>query len=359
MTQTSPQPALYHLSHTDLDGYTCQYLAAHCFERHMFANSNYGNEILVQTYSLIETMRRDAAPSILLLISDLNLSPQQCESIETALGDLRKALPESTVSLQLLDHHASGRNSAETFGWYYLDTARSASKIVYDYLVREHDCGETLDTCRTLVEAVNAIDIWLSDMPLFEYGKVIMGAVASAREINRILFDTQEREYRFFIIDEARKRMHLPKAPIALDDAVHFIKKAYFGAGRPENTLDNLVADYVTELLTRQKEHLAIRFEEARGVLTYGLVNISVVGNAFLVANPEIDFILNVSPSGSISLRSADRVDVSKIAARLAGGGGHPNASGGRLKDFKEAFTYEQVKLFINELINMIIAKES
>jgi len=85
--------------------------------------------------------------------------------------------------------------------------------------------------------------------------------------------------------------------------------------------------------------------------LTFGIPNISVIGNAFLVANPDIDFILNLSPNGSISLRSNNKADVSEIAATLAGGGGHPNASGGRIGNFKEVYSYTDVKSFIESLI--------
>ncbi|MDD3468243.1 MAG: 3'-to-5' oligoribonuclease B, partial [Campylobacterales bacterium] len=36
---------LFHLSHTDLDGYGCQYVASKYAKNARFFNSNYGNEI--------------------------------------------------------------------------------------------------------------------------------------------------------------------------------------------------------------------------------------------------------------------------------------------------------------------------
>ena len=37
------------------------------------------------------------------------------------------------------------------------------------------------------------------------------------------------------------------------------------------------------------------------------------------------------------------------MAKALAGGGGHPNASGGRFSHFKEFYNYEQFKLYFND----------
>jgi len=37
---------IYHLSHTDLDGYGCQMVTNHFFKNIEFLNSNYGKEIV-------------------------------------------------------------------------------------------------------------------------------------------------------------------------------------------------------------------------------------------------------------------------------------------------------------------------
>ena len=67
------------------------------------------------------------------------------------------------IKLQLLDHHVSGKKSADSFYWYYLDDKRCATKIVYDYMFEEYegfDCN-TSAWLKPLVDAVNAVDIWL------------------------------------------------------------------------------------------------------------------------------------------------------------------------------------------------------
>ena len=52
-----------------------------------------------------------------------------------------------------------------------------------------------------------------------------------------------------------------------------------------------------------------------------------------------------------MSMRANNKVDVSLIAKEWAGGGGHPNASGGRISGFKEQYRYDRVKEQIERLI--------
>ena len=341
---------VYHLSHTDLDGYACQFLTSHCFENIHYQNSNYGDEITKRLKIFFDQMLLDSSKTILLLITDLNLTIQQCEFIETQIEKLQNFKSGISLQVQLLDHHGSGRDAAEAYKWYYLDTSRSATKITYDWLIKSMRC-QAVQPYKELVDAINAIDIWLTDEKGFEFGKVLMGAISSSREVGRSLFDDKDREQKFHLIRSAYQMIDEENAHIKLDNEMHAIKKAFFGQDREDNTLDNLVADYLTDLLTTKKEALKIYYKEKVGVLTYGLPNISVIGNAFLVANPDIDFILNISPNGSISLRSNNKADVSEIAATLADGGGHPNASGGRINNFKDSYSYADVKCFIESLI--------
>ena len=342
--------SVYHLSHTDLDGYACQFLTAKCFEKITFQNSNYGDEITGRLKLFFDQMLLDNTKSILLLITDLNLSIQQCSYIEEQIEKLQNLKGNITIQVKLLDHHRSGKDAAAKFSWYYLDTSRSATKITYDWLIDRFEC-KTITEYESLIDAINAIDIWLIDEKGFEFGKVLMGAIASSREVGRTLFDDKDREHKFHMISSANNLINEDSAHIKLDNSMHTIKKSFFAEDRDDNTLDNLVADYLTDLLTAKKEELKIYYKDKVGVLTYGIPNISVIGNAFLVANQDIDFILNVSPNGSVSLRSNDKADVSEIASTLAGGGGHPNASGGRINNFKEVFSYIDVKSLITSLI--------
>ena len=96
---------------------------------------------------------------------------------------------------------------------------------------------------------------------------------------------------------------------------------------------------------------MTIYYKGYKGFLSYGVGNTSIIGNGFLTTFDEYDFIVDVSYRGTMSLRANNKVSVSAIAKEWAGGGGHPNAAGGRIQGFKEQYRYDKVKLQIERLI--------
>ncbi len=97
------------------------------------------------------------------------------------------------AEVTLLDHHISGEESASQFDWYMLDISKSATAITYGWL-RENFNFDLEGEYLSLVQAINAIDIWLNRDRLFEVGKVGLGMISGAKEINRILFPDEDRE---------------------------------------------------------------------------------------------------------------------------------------------------------------------
>ena len=339
---------IYHLSHIDLDGYGCQYLTTKCFDNIECYNANYGPEVtarLEEMVAKIEQHKFVHGDDIerLILITDLNLTTKEGNWIE-------KEAVRIGAKLQLLDHHATGANAAERFAWYTLDTTRCATLITYDWL-RQHYDFDPYNRYATIVKAINAIDIWKSEEPLFEYGKVMLGMISGAREINRILFPDEDRTFKLSMIEAAKERIEMHEAPIRLDDDLHQIKKTFFKQ-QVNDTKDNLVAYYVTDLLTKDKQRLTIRYKDYKGILGYNVGNTSIIGNTFLVNNPDYDFYMDVNFRGNFSLRSNNKLDVSQMAAEIGNGGGHPNASGGKIEGYKDSFVYSDVRKFIQEYID-------
>ncbi len=338
---------IYHLSHIDLDGYSCQLVMQHTPHTMHFYNANYGEEVPERLRQIVEALEKET--EAMILVTDLNLTMQESRWLDgevTRLNDSGKK-----ITLQLLDHHGSGKESAERFGWYFLDTKRSATKITHEY-AKEH--GWLTDEpawMQAYVDVVNAVDLWLQhEHDNFEYGKVLMRLVSDTREMNRTLFAEQDRRYKLSLLTEAAGMVGEPKAPIVLDENIHRMKKAFFREDE-DNTLDNLVTRYIVKLLGQKRSEMTIYYRGYRGFLSYAVGNTSIIGNGFLVAYPEYDFIVDISPRGTMSLRANNQVDVSLIAKEWAGGGGHPNASGGRIQGFKEQYRYDKVKSQIEALI--------
>jgi len=344
---------IYHLSHIDLDGYGCQYLTNNCFSHQKNSkiesyNANYGPEVKARLEEIITSIKREQfmgkeVRENIILVTDLNLTTREARWLESeamAVG----------AKIQLLDHHGSGEKTAEQYAWYTLDTTKSATLITYNWLKKHHHFDKD-NKYAQIVKAINAIDIWLSDDALFEFGKVGLGMISGAREINRTLFPAEDRALKLSLIDSMKNHIDKENAHIALDNNLHQLKKAFFKQEK-DNTKDNLVALYVTKLLTDDKKRLIIEYRGAKGVLGYNLGNTSILGNTFLVENPDFDFYMDINYRGNFSLRSNNKLDVSKMASEIGNGGGHPNASGGKIKDYRDSFIYSEIKAFVQEYID-------
>lgn len=333
---------MHHLSHTDLDGYGCQMVTKHYFESIIFYNSNYGKEINECFNQILDSIQTSTHDNHVILITDLNLTLDQAKEFESKVN-----ICEKNVLLLLLDHHKTGQECFDTFDWYYLDSNRCATKITYDFFAALY--GENTDLSK-FVDVVNAVDIWLENDPYFELGKVCMGLVSGAKEVNKVMFPTENSAYIFNLLSHAQNYFTCNDAPIALDDATHQLKKSFFLTTH-NDTLSNLVSEFNVKLLTKNRDKMMITYKHYKGILTYNIGNVSVIGNDFLTANPDIDFFMDVTSKKTISLRSNGKVDVSQMAAHIANGGGHHNASGGLLSTFKDAFIYDTIKSQVMSII--------
>ncbi|MDR2639556.1 MAG: hypothetical protein LBC09_06960 [Helicobacteraceae bacterium] len=335
---------VYHLSHNDLDGYSAHLVAKRFLGETVRFNSGYGLEVgakLTQIGALAEkTPLRDEK---LILISDLNITKEDCKLAEKIRDRLKEAGHNAT--LQLLDHHKSGEALAREFDWYFLDISRCATKIVYDWCVErgENPRAAGDKALADFVNCVNAYDLWLQeDRERFEFGKTLNRLVMDAREISPLMFGAEESDYRLRVLSDAFIYLD-GYQNIALDDNVLAIKKRYLQDGGAIDTIDNLSARFVVNLLIKNGDRFSVKYDGHKGILTYAIGNISTLGNAFLSACPDYDFFLDITRFGSISLRANGKLDASVMAGKLFGGGGHANAAGGRIKDFREVFSYDQL----------------
>ncbi|RXJ85777.1 DHH family phosphoesterase [Arcobacter cloacae] len=346
---------LFHISHTDLDGFTCQLITKEFFKEGYFYNANYGLEVKLSIKKALEDMLEFKGEEILFLITDLNLTFQESKDLDLDVSKMNE--DGYKIKLQLLDHHISGKKSSDSFYWYYLDDKRCATKIVYDYMFEEYegfDCN-TSAWLKPLVDAVNAVDIWLEhEKKNFEFGKVLMSMVTKVKEINNILFANLNREFKFYLLKEASKYLDEVDGHIKLDNEVHFMKKEFLKLSDKDDTLDNLSAIYLVKTLDDIKEELTVTYKEHKGLLTYCLGSISIPANAFLKANPDYDFFIDINKKGSASFRADGKLDVSILASKIANGGGHVNASGGKFEDFKETINFSDVKAYIQNKLNKI-----
>jgi len=340
---------IHHLSHIDLDGYSCQLVMKHTPYELEFYNANYGAEVKDQLELMLEDINKQQKQEVMILISDLNLSVDEAKWIDKEVNRLKEA--GKNIELLLLDHHGSGEDCATRFDWYFLDTSRCATKIVYDY-AKKHFSLDEPSWMEKFVDIVNAVDLWKQEQKeYFEFGKVLMRTINESKELNRIMFAKEDNEYKLFMLQKAIPFLDKKDGHIELDDNIHFFKKDFFKKDH-NDTLDNLSTEYIVELLGRHRDEMTIYYKGYKGFLSYGVGNTSIIGNGFLTKYPDYDFIVDVSFRGTMSLRANNQVSVAQISKEWANGGGHPNAAGGRIQNFKEQYRYDKVKQQIEALIN-------
>jgi oligoribonuclease NrnB/cAMP/cGMP phosphodiesterase (DHH superfamily) len=349
----------YHISHTDLDGYGCQFITKKFFKNGKFFNANYGIEVQSSLNIVIDSIKQSEQKDIFFLISDLNLTYDESKKLDKNIKQLNNN--GYNINLQLLDHHGSGQKSADRFSWYYLDTSRSATKITYDYFLENYqtfnisdEIIQQLTKYEKLINSINAVDIWLEHSQYFEFGKVCMSMIAKSYEINNTLFADQNRDYRLDLLSKTINYIDQNNGYIKLDEDIYFLKKEYLKLSNKDDSLDNLSAKYLVKLLDDTKDKLTIYYNGHKGLLTYTLGNISIPANSFLKANPDYDFFIDVSRRGKMGLRANGKLDVSILANKMANGGGHPNASGAAFEDWKETVNYNDIKQFIENRLKEI-----
>jgi len=347
---------LFHLSHTDLDGYACQYLSNKYFSKDekFFYNANYGVEVKTALKQIPLKIQDYPNDEILFLISDLNLTLSQSKTLDEEIKSLQDK--SYNITLQVLDHHISGEDSAKAYSWYFLDDSRCAAKICLDYFLDKNtEQSKKLQKFSKFISTVNAADIWLEDEEEnFEFGKVCMSMTVRCNEINPKLFPDENRKMKFWMYKKASKYLDKDNANILFDNKIHKLKKTYLKKKKSDDTLDNLSARNLVELLGDKKEILSIKYKNHKGLMTYCLGNISIPANAFLKENEDYDFFIDLSYKGTISLRADSKLDVCLLASKLANGGGHKNAAGGKFDDFDTPASYEEARVFLQEKLDKI-----
>ncbi|MBL4730309.1 MAG: phosphoesterase, partial [Sulfurimonas sp.] len=148
------QETIHHLSHIDLDGYSCQFIMKYTPYDKTNYNANYGAEVKSKLEIILENIKQ-AKKSALILISDLNLTNDESKWLTHEVAKMNKE--KMDVIITLLDHHGSGAESAKKHDWYYLDETRCATKIVYDYAKENFELNEP-SWMQRYVDVVNAVD---------------------------------------------------------------------------------------------------------------------------------------------------------------------------------------------------------
>ncbi|WP_018234178.1 hypothetical protein [Thioalkalivibrio thiocyanodenitrificans] len=342
-----------HLSHTDLDGYAAQYITRKvselCGIPALFENTNYGDEILTQFDSLVGRVI-DSAPQgpVMFLVTDVNLTVEQCEYFDRQARYLSDAVGHE-VRLMLLDHHITGEEAAARFTWYRLDVDACATLLTYRSW--EPAIEDNTAACQYLgyvADVVNAVDLWREDDELFEAGNLLSELFSGIDGYVPEVMSELRRDYRHFLIGEVTQLLFSGASLDDVEDMLPVIRrqfiKQYPGLNEesreimesPDMTTSKKYYWLVYQNLAADLEKGRYQVVEVDGLK--GLVLHQLPYGAFqcashwLLRNDHgLDFVLQSTVRGNLSLRSIGDTDVSALSKRYFNGGGHKNAAGGRL----------------------------
>jgi oligoribonuclease NrnB/cAMP/cGMP phosphodiesterase (DHH superfamily) len=337
---------IFHLSHTDLDGYGAQLISGYAFGRRVkFFNANYGEEISFRLQQIIRELLH--TNSALVLITDLGLSFSEAAFLDSAIKKLQSR--GNNIEVLLFDHHISAFEVSLKYEWFSVDESRCATQIVYDTFLELGWLKNEPEWLLEFVETVDAVDRWDSSSKKFEMGRVWNYMVDNLKEINRISFEEESRNY----ILSMMKNIAIKSkgfSPIAVDELLYRYKKLYFKR-EIDDTLENLVVDFSVDLLSENIERMSFYYKDLKGLLGYEIEFAPAVGNKFLETYADFDFFVNLKSSGEFFICSIDQIDVSKIAKAWAIGAGHKNAAFGKIDHLGEIFDYKEVqKLFLDQI---------
>lgn len=360
---------VHHLSHIDLDGYGAQFVASHFFTNITFYNANYGKEVSVRLKHIINTIKDSSNNDFLILVTDLNLTMSEAKFLQGEV-DLLNAQGKKT-SLILLDHHITGKDCAENYAWYHLDSTICASKITLNYLKENITSlcvgksqnlailndSKQMESLTKFIDMIDSADTWKEDGFAFEFGKVALGMITQSKEFSRFMFDEYDVKFKFEMLKKAQQYLLdsnnnlRENAAVELDNNIFLFKKDILGGDKYKQTMEQILSQKQAQLLTENKQKYLISLNGKKGILTYGIGGISVLANLFLRQNSELDFFMDIGMRGTVSLRANGKCDVSEISKEIFKGGGHKNAAGGRIDGFKETFLYSEARLQVEAVL--------
>lgn len=350
LTPEDPNGIVYHLSHTDLDGYGAQFMLKAAGVQTECFNADY-RDIPLAVDAIVERILERGQPANLLL-TDLNLTLDQADQIEKRVKKLK--VP---TQLQLLDHHATGAEVAAKYPWYHLDTERCATKLAFESVADRFDDARRAQYALR-ADFVDMGDRWLKDEPLFRKALYLLGLVMQDDHLAPPL-SGMKREYRFHLIEEFFLRHERGENLETIERSLYDLRKAFL-AGRIEeaerNNPDIPLNDKFHILSARLLDETTVPMLNIDGVRT-GIfyswpheVWRGVIMDMMETRNI-MDMAISVRGNGKISLRANPGVDAGAISAKYFKGGGHPGAAGGELRDNRLRDLHHAVSI-IEQTIN-------
>ncbi|MBX9932937.1 MAG: dimethylmenaquinone methyltransferase [Methylobacterium sp.] len=349
------------ITHNDLDGYGASTVvgAFREVERivHVARYSDIGPVVEVE----LKRLGASKAPE-LLIVTDLGLEAPAVNFLKSFAAMNGRRSGEEKHRLVVLDHHASSLDQLREQGivplpeegtlkrfdladpdlTLLIDESRCATRMAFDhrelYALDEPTEAERLDL-QTLVEAVDALDLWKKDRATFLGGhtldEVFWDNVATLVPLGHPWHDR-------FIGDLFRgvaELLRQGRSPAEIESGIGALRTRILDAllkGEPDD--DRLLTTRMRVARVLARSDTLFRPLSDGTLLSFGLDSgmFQRVSDRIMESG-RARRVVNVQRTGSLSFRSNNETALD--GARKFRGGGHKDAAGGRLPNNASAFS--------------------
>ncbi len=345
------------LTHHDLDGYGASTVVASYAEVsrvvHVPRYSDVGGVVDIE----LQRLTRAKEPE-LLIMTDLGLEPVAVTFIKAFAAMNQKRTTDQHHRLIVLDHHASSIDQlgaqgllpmpTPMEGWpslkrfslddeaivVMIDDTRCATRMAQDHhalYATTTPEPQVAAALATLVEAIDAVDLWRKDRPIFRQA-LVLDEVFWDNVSGFIPLDHPGHDgFIAHLLLGMATRLGGGATPAEIERESGSLRASVIDAmvaGQPGDDPSLTTRMRIAPLLARSPA--LFRRLKNGAKLSFGLDagTFQRVSDAIMVSG-DAPLVINVQRSGSMSFRSNNETALE--AARLFRGGGHKDASGGRL----------------------------
>lgn len=139
------------VTHIDLDGIGCEIVTRY------FHPTLKSSDVYHCNYNNVEPAVRKLLSSTTdsILMTDISFGKELADYIEAGYRD----------RFQLYDHHKTAQELLTAYSWAFLDTTRSATKIIFDIFSARNPSVPITSGLGQLVFLINDYDLWLHTSP--------------------------------------------------------------------------------------------------------------------------------------------------------------------------------------------------
>ena len=348
---------LIHISHNDLDGYSCQYITNNIdFISKQYYNINY-NEILPTLNQVFAYMLKNKEKEFLFLITDISMKSDSLKKITNFL----KGNKHLKIDTKIIDHHIDTKlldESPIVFASIDYCSTKLTYLIYKNYVKNKEKMKEFSDI-------VNAYDLWLEKNEYFITSKFLNNIIFSFIKYPDQL-KSEKRNHIFKYINKFLKRLNENESLTKIQDKLFKDnRKIALNSINKKTNNKNMVYEEIMFFIYFNKLKPIIKNE-------FELINFNYKDNKYnlyicynwdsnvfqnvshyMLNNKLCNLVINLKENKTLSFRSKDKINCQIIAKDFFNGGGHKNASGAYFDKMPEIHSQIECENIIKKELNI------